>query len=59
MSSGKKPVAGKNEDMADDVELSGSFEGSEVKMSDVQDDDDEYSMTLNNEDDFQISTSFK
>ena len=29
-------------------------------MSDVKDDDDdEYSMTLNNEDDFQVSTSFK
>ena len=55
MSSGKKQTAGKNDDIADDVELSsfsGSPSGSEVKMTDVKDDDDEYSMSMTNEDDF-------
>ena len=61
MSSGKKQATGTNDDITEEVEeLSGTFSGSEVKMSDVKDDDDEdYSMTLNNEDDFNISTSFK
>ena len=62
MSSGKKQATGKgNADIEHLEEISGDWEsGSEVKMSDIKDDEeDEYSMTMNNEDDFQVSTSFK
>ena len=60
MSTGKKQATGGKNGDIEEVSLSQSFSGSEVKMSDIKDDDDEdYSMTLDNEDDFNISTSFK
>lgn len=57
MSSGKK-ADDKNDEI--ESELSEAFSGSEVKMSDMPEDDEEYSMTLNEaEDSLAISTSLK
>ena len=56
----KKDAAAKSSDSDDDIddELDEDFSGSEVKFSDQEDGkDDDYSM--NDDDDFAISSSFK